>query len=83
MKNPNQDLQRLYKAVSGDASIKDPSKILFAIEKKGPLLRRQQVLVIEGRVSGTNELQKIERIVEDMNFEYKIINNLKITVPTL
>lgn len=83
MKKPNQDLQKLYKTVSGDPSIKDPSKILFSIDKKGPLLNRQQVLLVEGRVADNNEFQKIEQIIEDLNLEYEIVNNLKIAAPKL
>jgi hypothetical protein len=79
MKKPNQDLEKLYKAASNDPSIKDPSKILFSIDKKGPLLNRQQVLVIEGRVADNNKFQKIEHIIEDLKLEYEIINNLKLT----
>lgn len=83
MKKPNQDLQKLYKMVSGDPSIKDPSKILFSIDKKGPLLYRQKVLLVEGRVADKNEFQKIEQIIEDLNLEYEIVNNLKIAAPKL
>lgn len=83
MKKPNQDLEKLYKAVSSDPTIKDPSKILFSIDKKGPLLNRQQVLVIEGRVADNNEFQKIEQLIEDLKLEYETINNLKIAAPKL
>lgn len=83
MNKVNADLQQLYKVMSNEPTIKDPSKVLFSIDRQGPLLKKKQCLVIEGSVADSNELKKVEQIVEQMNLEYEVINNLKISAPKI
>jgi len=83
MNKTNKDLQRIYKTVHSDPTIRDPSKIMFSVDKKGPVLKKRKVLVAEGRVGDVNEYQKVEHIIENMNLEYEMINNLKISAPKL
>ncbi|MFO7730399.1 MAG: hypothetical protein R6V86_06505 [Spirochaetia bacterium] len=83
MNKVKNDLQELYQAVKNDPTIRDPSRILFSVEKKGPMFKKQECLLVEGSVANTTEFQKIEQILEQMNMEYEVINNLKVATPNL
>jgi hypothetical protein len=83
MNKTKSDVQELYKAVGNDPTIRDPSRILFSVEKKGPMFKKQECLLVDGSVANTTEFQKVEQILEQKNMECEVINNLKVSTPNL
>jgi hypothetical protein len=77
----NNVTERLYAAIRNDPLIKDASKILFSIEKEGPLFKKHKCLNVEGSVANEVEFQKIESILEQNNTGYEVVNRLKINTP--
>jgi len=77
------DVQELYKVVGNDPTIRDPSRILFSVEKKGPMFKKRECLIVDGSVANSTEFQKVEQILEQKNMEYEVMNKLKISTPNL
>lgn len=77
MRDPEEVRDTAQTAVREDPTITDPTKILVSVEKKGPLFRKKQVVILEGTVKSEIETKKAAEDVQRKLPDIEIENRLK------
>lgn len=77
MRDPEEVRDTAQTAVREDPTITDPTKILVSVEKKGPLFRKKQVVILEGTVKSEIETKKAVEVVQRKLPDIEIENRLK------
>lgn len=77
MRNPEELRKTAQTAIQEDPTLTDPTKVLVSVEKKGPLFRKKQVVILEGTVKSEIEAKKAEEDVKTKLPDTEVENRLK------
>ncbi len=71
--------KKIQDQIDHNPLIRDPSKISISLEREGPIFRKNNYIVVKGKVSNKVEYDKVDKIVSESSGGNEVINNLKIT----